>query len=208
MANIKLNNNSYPIPDSVLAGPTADFVAHLGAIAGDGLKVVVGGVEYGVDASKVAGAVAELGAALDGLNSGGGAVGCDTLTWDGNTTGLVNTNNVELPMYKVSDVIITKSDLTNGISFVANGEEQSIGWETLQSAVNDDDFGLLEAVAIVPYDNYNFVNGIVFPEAGVYFINIPNVVYCSSFTINGYTGFSSAPSPTQETLEGDGQVAL
>lgn len=113
----------------------------------------------------------------------------DTLTWDGNTEGLVNTNNAELPMYKVSDVIITKSDLTNGISFVVNGEEESIDWETFQSAVNDDDFGLLEAVAIVPYDNYNFDNGIVFPEAGVYFINIPNVACCSSFTIHGYTGF-------------------
>lgn len=60
MANIKLNNKEYTIPDSVFAAAKADFVAHLGTIAGNGLKVVVGGVEYGVDAAKVAGAVAGL----------------------------------------------------------------------------------------------------------------------------------------------------
>lgn len=69
MANIKLNNNEYPIPDSVLAGPTADFIAHLGTIAGSGLKVVVGGVEYGIDLSKMSGAVADLETVLGGLNN-------------------------------------------------------------------------------------------------------------------------------------------
>jgi hypothetical protein len=70
MANIKLNNNEYAIPDSVLATHTADFVAHLRTIAGNGLKVVVGGVEYSVDAAKVAGAVANLEVVFSGLNSG------------------------------------------------------------------------------------------------------------------------------------------
>lgn len=64
MANIKLNNNSYSIPDSTLAAPKANFIAHLGTITGNGLKVVVGGVEYGIDAAKVAGAVAEIEAVL------------------------------------------------------------------------------------------------------------------------------------------------
>lgn len=67
MANIKLNNNEYPIPDSALAAPTADFIAHLGKIAGSGLKVVVGGVEYGIDSTKVAGAIAEIETFLGGL---------------------------------------------------------------------------------------------------------------------------------------------
>lgn len=67
MAKITLNNNEYPIPDSVLAGPRADFVAHLGTIAGNGLKVVIGGVEYGVDASKVAGAIEAFEGALGEL---------------------------------------------------------------------------------------------------------------------------------------------
>jgi hypothetical protein len=69
MANIKLNNNEYPIPDAVLAAHTADFVAHLGTIAGSGLKVVVGGVEYGVDSSKVSGAIAGLDIFFNSLQS-------------------------------------------------------------------------------------------------------------------------------------------
>lgn len=69
MANIKLNNNLYPIPDAVLAAHTADFVAHLGTIAGSGMKVVIGGVEYGVDASKVAGAVSGLDIFFNSLQS-------------------------------------------------------------------------------------------------------------------------------------------
>lgn len=71
MANIKLNNNSYPIPDSKLASIKADFVAHLGTIAGSGLKVVIGGVEYGIDSSKVAGAIGALEDTFVELENGG-----------------------------------------------------------------------------------------------------------------------------------------
>ena len=74
MANIKLNNNLYPIPDSVLATHTADFIAHLGTIAGSGMKVVVGGVEYSVDSTKVSGAISEIETLLSGL-AGGGSTG-------------------------------------------------------------------------------------------------------------------------------------
>jgi hypothetical protein len=70
MAKIKLNNNEYPIPDSILAGPTADFITHLGTIAGTGLKVVIGGVEYGIDPSKVSGAFTSLGTVFSELESG------------------------------------------------------------------------------------------------------------------------------------------
>jgi hypothetical protein len=69
MAKIKLNNNEYPIPNSVLAPITADFVAHLDTIAGSGMKVVVGGVEYGIDSTKVQGAVSELSELLNALSS-------------------------------------------------------------------------------------------------------------------------------------------
>lgn len=70
MANIKLNNNEYPIPDSVLATHTADFIAYLRTIAGNGLKVVIGGVEYFIDLGKVAGAIAEIEGVLEELEAG------------------------------------------------------------------------------------------------------------------------------------------
>lgn len=68
MANIKLNNNEYPIPESKLASAKADLIAHLGTIAGNGLKVNIGGVEYGVDAAKVAGVIGELETVLGELS--------------------------------------------------------------------------------------------------------------------------------------------
>ena len=71
MAKIKLNNNEYPIPDSTLSNLKADFVAYLRTIAGSGMKVVIGGVEYGIDSAKVADAVLKLAAALDKLEVGG-----------------------------------------------------------------------------------------------------------------------------------------
>ena len=70
MANIKLNNNEYSVPDSTLVAPKADFVAHLAAIEGDGIRVVVDGVEYNVDPNKVADAVVEIEALLESLNTG------------------------------------------------------------------------------------------------------------------------------------------
>ena len=65
----KLNNNEYPIPDSALVALTVDFVTHLGTIAGSDMKVVVGGVEYGIDSSKVAGAVSALDTAFGELEN-------------------------------------------------------------------------------------------------------------------------------------------
>lgn len=69
MANIKLNNNSYSIPDSTLAAPKANFIAHLGTITGNDLKVVVGGVEYGIDAVKVGDAIIKIDNILNALSS-------------------------------------------------------------------------------------------------------------------------------------------
>jgi hypothetical protein len=69
MANIKLNNNEYPIPDSALAGPRAELMTHLATIAGSGLRVVINGVEYGIDSNKIADAVTELETVLGNLHS-------------------------------------------------------------------------------------------------------------------------------------------
>ena len=121
MANIKLNNNSYPIPDSVLAGPRADFVTHLGTIAGDGLKVVVGGVEYGVDSNKVSGAVVELEAVLGGTGEEGGF----PITW--NTMEVVGNLSVDMngdPFIKVSDFAPSADELA--------GTEMSVMGEIYQ----------------------------------------------------------------------------
>lgn len=70
MAKIKLNNNEYLISDSTLATPTADFIAHLGTVAGNGLKVVVNGVEYGVDSDKMSATITALETVFGNLSGG------------------------------------------------------------------------------------------------------------------------------------------
>ena len=70
MAKIKLNNNEYQISDSTLAATKADFITHLSTIEGNGLKVVVGGVEYSIDSTKTSSAVATLSGVFEGLSSG------------------------------------------------------------------------------------------------------------------------------------------
>jgi hypothetical protein len=90
MAKIKLNNNEYSIPDLVLATVRNKLVAHLGTVAGSGIKVVVGGVEYGVDASKVAGAVASLDTALSDLSGGSASEGLKYVIGGGGTYYTIN----------------------------------------------------------------------------------------------------------------------
>ena len=87
MAKIKLNNNEYLISDSTLATPTADFIAHLGTVAGNGLKVVVGGVEYSIDSGKMSATIAALETVFGNLSGGAGGgswKGTPVIgTWDG-----------------------------------------------------------------------------------------------------------------------------
>lgn len=69
--NINFNDKNYEISKSALSEPRADFISHLGTIAGEGLKIIVDGVEYSVDPTKLNGAVISLEAVLNNLNAGG-----------------------------------------------------------------------------------------------------------------------------------------
>ena len=67
--NIYFNNSKFEIDASSFSDIKNYLVSHLGTIAGEGLKIVIGGVEYSVDTNKLADATASLEAALDNLNS-------------------------------------------------------------------------------------------------------------------------------------------
>ena len=112
----------------------------------------------------------------------------DTLTWDGNTEGLVMTE--EGPMgflFKVSDAAPSKDDLINGLTYCfSNGQtgEYSI----------EDVFDLNNAITLRGNIYFVFENEVdtedgSFPEKGTYVYR--DEVYFSSLTIPGYTGFSS-----------------
>lgn len=70
-AVINLDDTDYNIDSVKLTAAKNNFTSHLTAIAGDDVKVVIGGVEYFVDSTKISGAVSKLATAFSKLASGG-----------------------------------------------------------------------------------------------------------------------------------------
>lgn len=194
MANIKLNNNLYPIPDAVLAAHRADFVAHLGTIAGSGEKVVVGGVEYGVDASKVAGAFSELESVFGELSSGGGESDSNVITWDGNTEGRYIVDMGDgMTLVKVSDTFIPREQVIGGITTAINVNGSTDTGEITEAGLNAANLGftdtaswgnVLQGVVGVSSAETIDVDGISCSfETGLYFVSIEGWMHISSLTL-------------------------
>lgn len=116
--------------------------------------------------------------------------GGDTLTWDGNTEGLEFTDLFDMPMYRVSDVVLTPTDFTNGYQVKVNDGN------TFEVT---DPPKYMEGVVLAIFDGVmsigpGFESEGLYP--GVYFGNASGE-YISSLAIPGYTGFAQekiAPS--------------
>ena len=119
----------------------------------------------------------------------------DTLTWDGNTEGLVT---VEVPGYdgavfaRISDAVPTLDDCLNGIIEVSSNGATST-W-THQQLVETfyPQSGVLctEGITAIPTDNYMLASfGLQFPKAGIYAVSAEGMEHIASLTIPGYTGF-------------------
>lgn len=123
----------------------------------------------------------------------------DTLTWDGNTSGLYNVLGM---LYLVSESVPTLEELQQGgtITFNVNGEVitetfTSDGVIDLSSDGMAENliivFGEDAVVYIATQDNATLVEEdetTTFEKAGIYFITQDGSFY-SAFTINGYTDF-------------------
>lgn len=121
----------------------------------------------------------------------------DTLTWDGDTTGLpvvdMSAVLVGYSLVCVSDNVPTKADVANGVSIKtvqADGTEETITLtgEEAQAGFGDDGVSV-ERFVVIPHDGY-VIDGITFPSKGIYaqhFTSDEGVAYDSSFTIPGYT---------------------
>ena len=159
---------------------------------------------------------ANIGAAAVGEAGGGGGAaqidwaditnkpviteGGDTLTWDGNTEGLVNLDDI---LYKVSDVVPTKDDFAQGFIIKVLSyqglTEFTISAVDAQNAFLDDGcmMGGEYGVLIFPTDDYDAGDNGIVAEKGIYFMYMEGVQHISALTINGYTGFGKekiAPS--------------
>lgn len=123
----------------------------------------------------------------------------DTLTWDGNTEGLVS---VMGQYYKVSDAVPTIDDFSNGVIL-------TVGEVSVSISANDIKFfgGLILAsveglgCVVVPEEMAGTeIVGMTFPESGVYFTTVGDH-YVKSITIPNYTGFTKTEvHPMSEEL--------
>lgn len=114
----------------------------------------------------------------------------DTLTWDGNTDGLANCDGV---LWKVSDIVLTAEDLSNGVSGVTDTGFCEFIVTPMDGIVmgGTDYFGMF--FASVATDGLD-LDGMIFPEKGLYFVNFDDGMggyVLSSLTINGYNGFTT-----------------
>lgn len=194
MAKIKLNNNEYPVPDSALAPATANFVAHLGTIAGSGMKVVVGGVEYGIDSAKVADAVNKLSELFELLNSptepeSGFPIAWNSMEVAGNSTLQIE----DMPYIKISDYCPTEDEIYNSqFTIMPNAAGLSSGTQIFETSEGQDncligDDGVssffryrnneLSYIGFYASPTGNFTLSedeyeIVFPEPGLYALDL------------------------------------
>ena len=133
--------------------------------------------------------------------SGGGGeyfetVGGDTLTWDGNIDGLQSAGEM---FFCVSDVVPTIEELSLGGKVTIEGMgEMPFTAEMFQDMGDIVLFGDTAMIIIVKTDNavisVDEDMTLTFPVKGIYSAREESeemVMYVSSFTINGYTGFES-----------------
>lgn len=114
----------------------------------------------------------------------------DTLTWDGNTDGLVCVGGA---FYKISDATPTENDFANGFSVVVGGEVVEFSKEMVSEMVAMIGADVLSfGGGFVAYTDGASANdgGFIFPEAGIYFY-YGDDSKMTSITIPGYTGFET-----------------
>lgn len=125
---------------------------------------------------------------LESIGSG------DTLTWDGNTEGLVSVDDM---FYKVSDVALSLDDFSNGclvkLYNTSSGGESINEYSFSDVATSTENsngvISVSSVISVSPEQVGIEYDGFVFPESGIYFGYVPDVARIASLTIPGYTGF-------------------
>lgn len=119
----------------------------------------------------------------------------DTLTWDGNTEGLVS-DDIGM-FYKVSDIVLTDEQIKLGFMATSTGQTSpaiGTGWDSgVAAGYITEDVVVAEVISFVRKPNVS-IKGITFPETGIYFMAMQQEeggIYVKSFTIPGYTGFKT-----------------
>lgn len=126
-----------------------------------------------------------------------GEVQGDTLNWDGTFS---EDDLVEGEFVRISDVVPTASDFSDGIVLSFGEGEVPISGEEAISYFQEDGLCNLEyLLIIVPYDGYD-MEGIIFPKSGIY--TLAFIPYMN-FTISNYTGFVTVKKIDEKYLPDD-----
>lgn len=133
----------------------------------------------------------------------------DTLTWDGNIDGLVS---VDGAAYKISDATPSVDEVMSGsLTATVDGETGTIPLADYPPEEMGSGVALyFYAFLVVPESAVGVdIQGLVFPEAGLYVVPAMVGAVLRSLTIPGYTGFktetinaSCIPSTIQRTITG------
>ena len=166
-AVINLGGTAYNVDSAKLSAATNAFVQHLGTIAGNGYKVVINGVEYSIDAAKVADAIAQLGATWEGTQTIGFPIIWNTKDVMGNTTVVFN----EFQFVKVSDFAPSYEELAETILVVSNDITTSV--QSVESYGNNVLAAYYEVIIASISEAGEIPEfGITFPETGLYAIDL------------------------------------
>ena len=133
----------------------------------------------------------ESGAAwIDPPQSGGGGSGAEpeTITWDGETSGLVSADVNGHLYYKVSDYVPKIKDLIGGTVSCSDGGKKVIAADDVAyDFVSDDGFSVdtsnIDLKFFVVYKDNAVINSFDFPQKGVYFEKGTAFVSALSFTV-------------------------
>lgn len=101
------------------------------------------------------------------------------ITWDGNTEGLVCVADM---LYKVSDAVLTDEQIKSATVGVSDGTTLTISalWDEAVM-ITDELVAPCEYVLFVRKEGA-YLNGMTFSDVGIYFVNVPDVLYASSLT--------------------------
>lgn len=127
----------------------------------------------------------------DGARAGGGGGGGaepETITWDGETSGLVSADVNGHLYYKVSDYVPKIKDLIGGTVSCSDGGKKVIAADDVTYVfVSDDGFSVdtsnIDLKFFVVYKDNAVINAFDFPQKGVYFEKGTAFVSALSFTV-------------------------
>ena len=130
-------------------------------------------------------------------------VGSDTLTWDGNTEGLVSAETGEFTFYKIADDVFSDEQIKTMTISASIGQTFVVAdlWEQAQgvSIFVAEDYTIAMMMACIRKDGVVYDN-VIFPEKGLYVASIPDAFYIDRITSTDpiFTTTATTVKPIEE----------